>query len=165
MLAKANKEVSMYLTNSQEEYLQTIYLLEKSNSKVRVTDIATKLNITKPSVNKAINILKDLELINYKTYGNITLTELGENLSKEIIKKQDTLKMFLVGVLDIEDKEAEEEAKKMKHAMSKITIKKLEKYINNILNLGNLDCDYDENNKKCRECIKIKVRKRLQAKQ
>lgn len=155
----------MNLSNSQEEYLKTIYLLENSNAKVRVTDIASKLNITKPSVNKAVNILKGLKLINYKTYGNISLTNLGKKLSKEIIKKQDTLKMFLVGFLDIEDKEAEEEAKKMKHAMSAITIKNLEKYINNILNLENSDCKCNENNKKCKECIKVKVRKRLQEKQ
>ena len=56
------------LTNSQEEYLKTIYILEKSNQKIRVTDIAKKLKITKPSVSKAINVLKDLTLINYKTY-------------------------------------------------------------------------------------------------
>ena len=40
----------MKLTNSQEEYLKTIYLLEKNQQKVRVTDIAQKMNITKPSM-------------------------------------------------------------------------------------------------------------------
>ena len=68
MLAKANKKLKlnknyasgrkiiMQLTNSQEEYLKTIYLLEKNKQKVRVTDIAQKMNITKPSVNKALRI-------------------------------------------------------------------------------------------------------------
>ena len=82
------------LTNSQEEYLKTIYILEKSNQKIRVTDIAKKLKITKPSVSKAINVLKDLKLINYKTYGEISLTKEGEENAKEIIKKHDILKMF-----------------------------------------------------------------------
>ena len=53
----------MKLTNSQEEYLKTIYILENSNKKIRVTDIAKKLNITKPSVNRAIKILKEMNLI------------------------------------------------------------------------------------------------------
>ena len=92
----------MKLTNSQEEYLKTIFILEKNNKKVRVTDIATKLHITKPSVNKAINILKDMELINYKIYGDIKLTQQGEELAKEIIKKHDILKMFLSDVLEVE---------------------------------------------------------------
>ena len=72
----------MKLTNSQEEYIKTIYLLQKNNKKVRVTDIALKLKITKPSVNKAINVLKDMGILNYKAYGNITLTkELSTNIS------------------------------------------------------------------------------------
>ena len=64
----------MKLTGSQEEYLKTIYLLEKNNEKVRVTDIANKLKITKPSVNKGINTLKEVGLVNYKAYGSISLT-------------------------------------------------------------------------------------------
>lgn len=151
----------MELTNSQEEYLKTIYLLEKSDMKVRVTDIALKLKITKPSVNKAINILKDLGLINYETYGNITLTEDGKRLAKDIIKKQDILEMFLTEVLEIDKKIAEKEAQEMKHAISKETIKKLDTYISKILNIRDLDCQYDENSEKCRSCVKVTVRNRL----
>ena len=58
----------MKLTDSQEEYLKTIYMLEKSKPKIRVTDIANRLKITKPSVNKAIKNLKDLGLICYEAY-------------------------------------------------------------------------------------------------
>lgn len=151
----------MKLTGSQEEYLKTIYLIQKNNEKVRVTDIALKLKITKPSVNKAINMLKDLKLINYETYGDITLTYQGENIAKEIIKKQDILEMFLVEVLEIEKEYAEEEAKAMKHAMSEKTMEKLDKYIGKILNLGDLKCGYDENNEKCKNCAKITAKKRL----
>ena len=82
----------MKITNSQEEYLKTIYILEKNKQKVRVTDIADKLKITKPSVNKAINLLKDNGVINYQAYGEITLTKEGEKYAIEIIKKQDILK-------------------------------------------------------------------------
>ena len=89
----------MKLTDSQEEYLKTIYLLEKNNEKVRVTDIANRLKITKPSVNKAIKILKEIGLINYETYGDISLTAEGEKQPKNIIKRQDILEMFLEEVL------------------------------------------------------------------
>ena len=64
----------MKLTNSQEEYLKVIYILEKSTGKSRVTDIAKKLKITKPSVNRAIKSLRDLDLIEYEVYGEINLT-------------------------------------------------------------------------------------------
>lgn len=166
MLAQSNKkEMLMKLTNSQEEYLKTIYLLEKNSRKVRVTDIALKLKITKPSVNKAINLLKDMELIHYKAYGNITLTKEGKNYAVEVIKKQDILKMFLVEILSIEEQQAEEEAIAMKHAISEQTAKKLNQYITQIMNLGELNCDYDESNEKCKNCIKRKVQNRLRMKE
>lgn len=151
----------MKLTHSQEEYIKVIYMLEKNNNKVRVTDIAKKLNITKPSVNKAIKGLKEMKLLNYETYGDITLTGIGENLAKDIIKKYDILKMFLVEVLEIDEVQADEEAKSMKYAISELTAKKLDKYISKIMNLGDLDCGYDENSEKCRNCVKITAKNRL----
>lgn len=151
----------MKLTSSQEEYLKTIYLLQKNSKKVRVTDIALKLGITKPSVNKAINLLKDIGLINYQAYGNITLTKQGETYAIQVIKKQDILKMFLVEVLDIDQQKAEEEAKAMKYAISETTAKKLDQYITQIMNLGDLNCQYDENNEKCKNCIKITAKNRM----
>ena len=151
----------MKLTGSQEEYLKTIYLLEKNNEKVRVTDIANKLKITKPSVNKGINTLKEMGLVNYKAYGSISLTEKGEELAISVIKRQDILEMFLVEVLEIDKKQAIEEARAMKHAVSEDTALKLDKYITEVLNLGDLDCGYDANSEKCRKCVKITARNRL----
>lgn len=151
----------MELTNSQEEYLKTIYLLEKNNKKVRVTDIANKLKITKPSVNKAIKNLKEMNLIEYEVYGDIALTDNAEKIAKNIIKRQDILKMFLVEILEIEDKQATKEAIAMKHAISEKTAQKLDKYISQILNLGDLDCGYDANSEKCRNCVKITAKNRM----
>ena len=151
----------MELTNSQEEYLKTIYLLEKNNKKVRVTDIANKLKITKPSVNKAIKTLKEMNLIEYEVYGDIALTDNAEKIAKNIIKRQDILKMFLVEILEIEDKQATKEAIAMKHAISEKTAQKLDKYSSQILNLGDLDCGYDANSEKCRNCVKITAKNRM----
>lgn len=151
----------MKLTNSQEEYLKTIYLLERNKQKVRVTDIAKKMNITKPSVNKALKILKELKLINYEVYGDINLTKDGQEQAKGIIKKQDILETFLIGILEIDKEQAQEEAKAIKYAMSKESIDKLDSYISKILDLDDLKCGYDKNNEKCRSCIKITARERL----
>lgn len=152
----------MKLTNSQEEYLKTIYLLEKNNQKVRVTDIALKLEITKPSVNKAINLLKEMKLINYKAYGDITLTKQGESYAIEVIKKQDILEMFLIEILNIEKQQAEKEAVAMKHAISEQTARKLNQYITQIMNLEELTCGYDQNSEKCKKCIKIKAKMKME---
>ena len=63
------------VTKSLEEYLKTIYILKKQNQNVRVTDIATKMNCSKPSVNKAIKNLKEEKMVNFETYGTVELTE------------------------------------------------------------------------------------------
>ncbi len=63
------------ITKSQEEYLKAMYVLKKQNQNIRVTDVAEKMNCTKPSVNKVLHILKENKLINYEIYGKIELTE------------------------------------------------------------------------------------------
>ena len=70
------------ISKSLEEYLKTIYLINKKE-KPRVTDIAQKMGCTKASVNKAIKQLKKEKLINYEAYGNIEITEEGINLAKK----------------------------------------------------------------------------------
>ena len=151
----------MNLTVSQEEYLKTIYILSKTEKEIRVTDIAKKLEITKPSVNRAIKSLKNLNLLNYETYGTISLTKEGENLSQEILRKEDLLKLFLINVLGVEKDKATKEANAMKHAISEETEQKMEEYVNKILELEDLKCDYDEKNEKCKNCIKITIKNRL----
>lgn len=74
------------ISKSLEEYLKTMYVLKKQNGNIRVTDVANKMNCTKPSVNKAIHNLKDNELLNYESYGTIVLTEKRRKLSKEDIR-------------------------------------------------------------------------------
>ena len=63
------------LSNSLEEYLKTMYILKNTQNQIRVTDISKRLGYSKPSVNRAINCLKEEKLITYETYGNIELTE------------------------------------------------------------------------------------------
>ena len=89
MLAVANKRRKVMISKALEEYLKTMYILKKQNGDIRVTDIANKMNCSKPSVNKAINNLKDNNLINYESYGTIELTESGENLAKKILEAYD----------------------------------------------------------------------------
>ena len=67
------------ISKSLEEYLKTMYVLNKQNGNIRVTDIANKMDCSKPSVNKALNNLKEEKLINYETYGTIELTQQGED--------------------------------------------------------------------------------------
>ena len=75
------------ITSSLEEYLRTIYVLKNTKGQVRVTDISKKLNCSKPSVNRALNCLKEEGLITYETYGEIDITKTGEKIAKSTIKR------------------------------------------------------------------------------
>lgn len=142
------------ISKASEEYLKTMYILKKQNGNIRVTDIANKMNCSKPSVNKAIYNLKDEGMLNYESYGTIELTLEGENLAKKILEAYDIVYLFLKDVLNLEEKEAEDEAERIKSTISDNTINKLAKYVHKVLDLNNLDCNYDINKERCRKCAK-----------
>lgn len=144
------------ISKATEEYLKTMYILKKQNNNIRVTDIANKMNCSKPSVNKALNNLKETDLVNYESYGKIELTEKGEELAKKILETYDIVYLFLKEVLDLTEEDAKREAEKIKLSISDVTINKLAKYIHKVLNLNELNCNYDVNKEKCRSCIKRK---------
>ena len=146
----------MKLTSIQEEYLKTIYMLENKNEKARVTDIAKKLNKTKPTVNYAINVLKEDGLVEYETYGNITLTEKGNNIAYKILEAYDIIYLFLNEILNLDSESSEKEATKMKTILDDETLNKLAKYTHKTLGLHSLECGYDINNIKCIQCERRK---------
>ncbi len=149
----------MKLTKTQEEYLKTIYLLENEESGARVTDIARILNKTKPTVNYAITNLKEAGLINYETYGNISLTDIGIKYAKKVLEAYDIVYLFLNGILEIEPDKAEIEATKMKAILDDDTLNKLAIYTHKTLDLYSLECGYDINNERCINCLRRKERK------
>lgn len=140
------------VSKALEEYIKTMYILKKQTGNIRVTDVANKMNCTKPSVNKALYNLKDNGLVNYETYGTIELTKEGENLAKKILEAYDIVYLFLKDVLNLENEEAEKEAEKIKLSITDDTINKLAKYVHKVLDLNSLDCDYDINKERCRSC-------------
>lgn len=140
------------VSKALEEYIKTMYILKKQNGNIRVTDVANKMNCSKPSVNKALYNLKDNGLVNYETYGTIELTKEGENLAKKILEAYDIVYLFLKDVLNLNEEEAEKEAEKIKLSITDDTINKLAKYVHKVLDLSNLDCDYDINKERCRCC-------------
>lgn len=142
------------LSKASEEYLKTMYVLKKQSGNIRVTDIANKMNCTKASVNKAIYNLKDEGMLNYESYGTIELTSEGENLAKKILEAYDIVYLFLKDVLNINETEAEQEAERIKSVIKDNTINKLAKYVHNVLDLSSLDCNYDVNKERCRNCLK-----------
>ena len=144
----------MELTNSQEEYLKTIYILKTTNVEIKVTEIANRLSKTKASVNNAINLLKEEGLVTYEKYGPIQLTELGEREAIKIIEANDIVKLFLTDIINADNENAEKEAKEIKTILSDDTLNKLARYTHKTLGLHSLECGYDINNQHCIKCAR-----------
>ena len=111
------KEETTRLSASLEDYLKEIYLLNLEGQEVRVTDIARSLGISKPSVNRAMNTLKELQLLEHEHYG------------KNILDTNKIIYRFLTEILDVDEQTAIAEADLMEHDISKGTRKKLKKFI------------------------------------
>ena len=126
------------ISKALEEYLKTMYILKKQTGNIRVTDVANKMNCTKPSVNKALRNLKANNLVSYEAYGTIELTKNGEDVAKKVIEAYDIVYLFLKDVLNLNKQDAEEEAENIKSSISDNTLNKLAKYVHKTLDLPHL---------------------------
>jgi len=121
------------VTPSLEDYLETILFLQQRNGNVRVTDVAVEMGISKPSVNKAINILKTQEYVQHEHYGLLSLTDAGVALAREVAERHFALKRFLHELLGVDENKAEDEACHMEHSMSLETVRLLKVYLDKVL--------------------------------
>ena len=120
------------LSVSLEDYIEEIYKQVLKFGSAKVTEIAKSLNVKKASVTGALNILAEKNLVNYVPYSSITLTDEGERIAKNILKKHENLTEFFKEVLKIPDEEARETACKMEHIVSEklfTNMVKLTKYV------------------------------------
>lgn len=104
--------------DSAEMYLETIYLFEKKQGHAHVAEISKALSISKPSVTKAMDLLKNRLLINQDNYGPVTLTEKGRELSKEIYERHMIITQYLQESLNLSLEDAEENACRMEHVIT-----------------------------------------------
>lgn len=118
------------MSMSHEDYLETIVMLGgTTEASVRSVDIATKLGVSKASVNKAMTVLKEKGLAEQPYYGDVTLTEEGYEYGTSVLDRHRILSMFLTKALGIPEERAEKEACLMEHAISDDSFEKWSSYI------------------------------------
>lgn len=116
------------LYESGEDYLETILILKKRNGNVRSIDIAREMDLSKPSVSRAMGILKNKEFITVDEDGAIHLTEEGSKLAKKIYERHRVLTEALM-YLGVDEKTAAEDACRIEHDISEKTFTKIKKYL------------------------------------
>ena len=120
----------MHLLESGEMYLETIWVLSKNKSKVRAVDISEQMGFSKPSVSRAIGLLKKGEYIEVGQDGAITLTEIGKSVAESIYERHTILTSLLIK-LGVDEQTAAEDACKMEHDISDKTLSAIKKFVIN----------------------------------
>jgi Mn-dependent DtxR family transcriptional regulator len=122
----------MGVHESGEMYLEAIYVLYEKTGFVRSIDVSEYLGYSKPSVSRAVGILKKGEYILVDTDGSITLTEKGLDVAKKIYARHTLLTNLLVRI-GVSQETAAADACKLEHAISDESFEALQKYAENVM--------------------------------
>lgn len=118
----------MAIHESGEMYLETIYVLLKKNGAVRSVDISEHMNYSKPSVSRAVGLLKKDGYVSVNKDGFITLTESGLEVAQKIYERHTVLSGMLIS-LGVDPETAMEDACRMEHAISDVSFKAIKKHL------------------------------------
>lgn len=113
------------MSTSHEDYLEAMVMLgATTEASVRLVDVATKLGVSKASVNKAMSVLKEKGLAEQPYYGDITLTEEGYAYGTSVLERHEMLFTFLTKAIGLSEEDADREACLMEHAISDASFEK-----------------------------------------
>ena len=107
----------MALQESGEMYLEAIYVLSRTKGFVRSIDVSEYRNYSKPSVSRAIGLLKEGGYVLMDRDGGLTLTEAGRAVAEKIYDRHTTLTKFLTR-LGVDEEIAQEDACRIEHCIS-----------------------------------------------
>lgn len=120
------------MTFSEENYLKTIYhLTTVSETEVSTNAIAEKMETKASSVTDMLKKLSDKELVNYKKYQGVSLTDKGKLAAKMIVRKHRLWEVFLVEKLDFSWDEVHDIAEQLEHIKSEKLVNKLDDFLGN----------------------------------
>ena len=123
---------ALVLKESGEMYLETIYVLRKDKGFVRAIDVGAELGYSKPSVSRAMGILRDGGYIKVAEDGGITLTKAGLEVAERTYERHTVLSELFMK-LGVDEETATNDACKIEHVISSTTFAALKKHLNEAL--------------------------------
>ena len=109
-----------HYTESQEDFVEALLILERKGEPLETTRVAKMLGISKPAVHQMGHSLIDRGLITRIDYGDMALTDEGRALAEEVYNRHETLRQFLVS-LGVSEDVAEEDCCRIEHVISEET--------------------------------------------
>lgn len=119
----------MSLYESAEMYLETIYQLSRTNPAVRSVDVAQAMGYSRPSVSRAVNLLKKDGYLEMDADGFLTLTNSGNEIARKIYDRHTVLTTALVA-LGVDRETAAEDACRIEHVISDRTFEIIKSHVN-----------------------------------
>ena len=121
--------MSRECSSSMEDYLEAIAVLGESGKAVRVSRIGQRLKVRMPSVTAALKKLSREGLVEHRRYGYVRLTAEGGRIAREVLYRHRTLTRFLAEALDVDASTAEEDACRIEHVISPLSLERVIKFI------------------------------------
>ncbi len=118
----------MHLQESGEMYLETIYRLSQQHEYVRSIDVAEEMGYSKPSVSRAVSLLKQGGYLLVDEHGHLTLTDVGKEVAKKIFERHTVLTGLLVA-LGVDEQTAAEDACRIEHVISDQSFEAIKQYL------------------------------------
>ena len=118
----------MHIQESGEMYLETIHVLLKKNGNVRSVDVAEYMGYSKPSISRAMGLLKAGNFIEIAKDGSITRPDTGLAVAEKIYERHTLLSKLLV-LLGVSPETAAEDACKLEHAISDESFEAIKKHV------------------------------------
>ena len=119
---------TMHLQESGEMYLETILILSQRQRYVRSVDVADYMHFSKPSVSRAVSLLKQGEYLTVNSDGFLILTEAGREVAEKIYERHQVLTQLLISI-GVDEETAEDDACKIEHDISDATFLALKRYM------------------------------------
>ncbi len=119
----------MVLKESGEMYLETIYVLNQKSDSVRSIDVCEYMGYSKPSVSRAVGLLKNDGFITVSKEGYLKLTKSGEETAKKLFERHTILSEFLIS-LGVDEETATEDACRIEHVISDKSFEAIKKKVN-----------------------------------
>lgn len=118
----------MKLLESAEMYLETIYMLSQKNARVRSVDVAAEMGYSKPSVSRAVSILKKHGYVVMNDDNSLSLTESGKITAEKVFERHNVITEFLKKI-GVSDDTASLDACRMEHVISDETLDAIKGFI------------------------------------
>lgn len=118
----------MAMRESGEMYLETLYVLSQKSSDVRSIDVGVSMGVSKPSVSRAIGLLKRSGLVENNAQGFLKLTDKGETVAKRIYERHLLLSRLFIN-LGVDEETATQDACRIEHYLSETTFNAIKNHI------------------------------------